>query len=72
MLYENYYQFAGMHVIWWIVWLLLLFRIFAVPFDIPGQRKKRSTPLDILKQRFVRGEITAAEFEEKKRLLLEE
>lgn len=66
---ENYYLFAGMHVIWWVVWLLLLFWIFAVPFDIPGQRKKRDTPLDILEKRLALGEITADEFEEKKKLL---
>ena len=37
-----------------------------VPAPQPGK-----TPLDILKDRFARGEIDAAEFEERKRVLSE-
>jgi putative membrane protein len=33
------------------------------------QRDRRSEPLDILKERFARGEINQAEYEERRRLL---
>jgi putative membrane protein len=69
MTYENVYQFAGMHVVWWIIWLILMFWIFAVPYDIPGQRKKKDSALDILKRRFALGEIGKEEFVESKTLL---
>ncbi|MFT6501103.1 MAG: putative membrane protein [Crocinitomicaceae bacterium] len=69
MTYENVYQFAGMHVVWWIIWLVLMFWIFAIPYDIPGQRKKKDSALDILKRRFALGEIGKEEFVESKTLL---
>ncbi len=67
MFYNNY--FWGMHFVWWLVWILLLFWIFAVPYRIPGQRMKKDSPLDILKKRFASGEITNEEYLEKKKIL---
>ncbi|WP_320814753.1 SHOCT domain-containing protein [Flavobacterium sp.] len=64
-------SFWGMHLLWWVVWLVLLYWIFAVPYNIPGQRSKKDTPLDILKKRFAQGEINKEEFLEKKKLLEE-
>ncbi len=58
-----------MHLVWWFVWLLLIFWIFAIPYEVPGQRKKKDTPLDILKKRFAAGEISKEEFEENKKVL---
>ena len=68
MMYYNG-NFWGMHLIWWFVWLILLFWIFATPYDIPGQRKKKDSPLDILKKRFASGEITKEEYLEKKGII---
>jgi putative membrane protein len=62
-------HFGGMHLIWWIIWIFFIVWIFATPWDIPGQRTKKDTPLDILKKRFARGEITKEELEEKKSFL---
>ena len=59
----------GMHFIWWIIWLFFIIWIFATPWDIPGQRNKKDTPLDILKKRFARGEIMKEDFEEKRNIL---
>jgi len=63
------YHFWGMHLIWWFIWIILLIWIFAIPFDIPYQRKKKDTPLDILQRRFASGDITKEEYLEKRKLL---
>lgn len=60
------HHFWGMHFFWWVFWVILLIWIFASPYNIPGQRTKNETPLDILKKRFAKGEITKEEFDEKK------
>jgi len=67
MFYETYYW--GMNLVWWIVWILLFFWIFAVPIAIPGQRKRADSPLDILQKRYAAGEITTDDYQEKKKML---
>ena len=67
MFYYN--NFWGMDLIWWFVWLILLFWIFAIPYDIPGQRNKKDSALDILKKRLASGEIMSEEYQEKKKNL---
>lgn len=69
--YEGYH-FWGMHLIWWVLWLIFIFWIFVTPYDIPGQRKKKDTPLDILKKRFAAGEMNKEEYQEKERIIKEE
>jgi putative membrane protein len=69
MYYEHH--FWGMHLLWWIFWIILILWIFATPYEIPGQRTKNETPLDILKKRLAKGEITNEEFDEKKKILEE-
>ncbi|MBC7407587.1 MAG: SHOCT domain-containing protein [Arcicella sp.] len=65
----NGYNFGGMHFIWWFVWVMLLFWIFASPYHIPGQRSRKDSPLDILKKRFASGSITTEEYNERKKIL---
>ena len=67
MTYESYYW--GMHFIWWFLWISLLFWIFALPYDIPGQRRRKDSPLDILEKRFAAGDINNEQYYEKKRIL---
>jgi len=69
MFYEGSY-FGGMHWIWWFIWMILLFWIFVTPWRIPGQRMRIDSPFDILQKRFASGEITNEEYDEKKRILL--
>lgn len=59
----------GMHWFWWIIWMAFIFWIFALPYDVPGQRKKKDSPLEILKKRFASGEITKEEFEQGKKII---
>jgi putative membrane protein len=54
----------------WAIWLVLLFWIFVLPYDIPGQRKRKDTPLDLLKNRFATGQMTKEEFQSQKDLLM--
>jgi putative membrane protein len=48
---------------WWFAW------IFAVPYNIPGQRNRKSSPLDVLLKRFAAGEIGKEEYEERKKII---
>lgn len=66
-LFEGHYW--GMHLFWWIIWMVLIFWIFAIPYDVPGQRKGKDSPLDILKKRYASGSISTEEFEERKKFL---
>lgn len=68
MYYENY-GYWGMHFVWWIIWIILLFWIFATPYPIPGKKSRKNTPLDLLKKRFAAGEINKEEYEEKKKII---
>ena len=67
MFYENYY--GGMNLIWWFVWMAMLVWIFAIPYDIPFQRRRKSSPLDILQRRFASGEISKQEYDQKKQII---
>lgn len=68
MFYEGYHVW-GMHLFWWSVWIIFFFWLFATPYGIPGQRKKKDSPLEILQQRYASGQITNQEYQEKKRML---
>ena len=67
MFYSNYYW--GMNVVWWLVWMVLMFWIFASPYDVPGQRKKKDSVMNILQQRYASGQMTTEEYKERKRVL---
>lgn len=64
--YANYW---GMDIIWWFIWVMMMIWIFALPYDIPGQRKKRDTALDILQKRYAAGEIGLEEYQEIKKTI---
>jgi len=55
--------------VWGLVWGILLFWIFATPYNIPGQRTKKDTPINILKKRLDSGQINNDEYQEKKKIL---
>lgn len=56
-------HYWGMNIIWWVIWVFFMIWIFATPWDIPGQKTKSDTPLDLLKKRFAKGEISKEEYE---------
>ena len=67
MFYDN--SFWGMNLLWWAFWTLLLLWIFATPYNIPFQQKKRGSALHLLNKRFADGEITSEEYHEMKRII---
>jgi putative membrane protein len=65
MHYENYYW--GMNLIWWALWIILLFWIFVIPYDIPGQKRKKDSAFDILNKRYANGDISIAKYKSKRK-----
>ena len=61
--------FFGMNILWWSIWLVLLVWIFLVPYDIPGQRNRKRSAMDILQERFAGGAIDVKEYERNKKIL---
>ncbi|MBC7473723.1 MAG: SHOCT domain-containing protein [Candidatus Sericytochromatia bacterium] len=68
MMYDNY-NYGGMHLIWWFVWIIMMVWIFAIPYNIPGQRISKASALDILQIRFASGNITDEEYQKMKKTL---
>jgi putative membrane protein len=58
-----------MHLIWWILWIMLLIWIFATPWDIPGQKTRKESTLDVLKNLLAKGEIDLQEYEKRKQVI---
>lgn len=61
--------FGGMHLIWWIVWIIVLVWIFFIPFHFSFLRSKKEVHLDFLRKRFASGEINKEQFEAAKKIL---
>jgi putative membrane protein len=60
-------HFGGMHFIWWVIGIIVFIWIFSKPI-YKGYQKKQN-PLDILKERLAKGEITKEEFDEAKKIV---
>ncbi len=55
----------GMHLFWWLFWLGVFVLLFSPIAPIsPGRR--RETPLELLQRRYAAGEISTAEYDERK------
>lgn len=62
-------MFWGMHFLWWVILVAVVVWLLASRTNVFRQGPPNDTPLDILKQRFARGEITKEEYEERRRIL---
>ncbi|MFZ1700947.1 MAG: SHOCT domain-containing protein [Pyrinomonadaceae bacterium] len=60
--------FGGMHMFWWIFWVVGILLFFALMEAEPRHRarQRRESPLDILKRRYAAGELTTEEYKERK------
>lgn len=65
------YHFWGMHLIWWVIWLLFITWVF-LTFTRYGREKDQDSSYDILRQRFAKGEITREQYLEDKKVLEED
>ncbi len=63
------YPYWGMNLIWWFVWAVLLFWIFATPYAVPGERRKKDSAMDILNKQLALGQIKNEIYKEKKALI---
>lgn len=70
----EYGWFGGMHMLWWLFWVMLivLFFVFLEAEPKHKARRRREKPLDILKRRYAAGEITSEEYKERKAILEED
>lgn len=57
-------------ILFWVLVILGVVYLIKMIAGGAGKEEKRDTALDILKQRYAKGEITKEEFEEKKKDLL--
>lgn len=57
--------FFGMHVLWWVFWIVLIGGLFSLFTPVPRNRP-RQTPLELLQRRYAAGEISSEEYEERK------
>ncbi|HKO50573.1 MAG TPA: SHOCT domain-containing protein [Polyangiaceae bacterium] len=69
--YYPSYGFFGMHVFWWAFWIVGLVLLFALatPVRRTTWRELSVTPLSVLQRRYAAGEISTAEYEERKAVL---
>ena len=67
MMDGNY--FVGMHLFWWLLWIIFIFIIFGWFRPVPKAMIRRDSPFDILNRRLATGEITTEEYQEKKKIL---
>ncbi len=60
--------FWGMSIFWWLFWVLALVIFFSLLTPVPRSRlrDRRETPLDILQRRHAAGELTTAEYDERR------
>ncbi len=64
-MYDHYW---GMHFWWWVFWVVfLLILSYYLIRDSSKEARKPDDPLEILKRRYARGEISKEEYEEMKK-----
>lgn len=66
------YHFWGMHLFWWLFWIVLIVFLFGWFEPVPKKRIRSDSPLGILQKRFASGEITKEEYEQRKAMLEKE
>ena len=61
-------SFWGMHFFWWLFWLAAIMLLFS-PITPVSTGRRRESPLQVLQRRYAAGEVSTAEYEERKTTL---
>lgn len=67
-MHYNDWGFMGMHIFWWLFWIVLIVVLFAL-IEPVRRGRRRETSLELLQRRYAAGEITGQEYEERKEKL---
>ncbi len=64
------WSFIGMHLFWWLFWIVLISMAFATVTPVPkNQLKSGLRALDILRRRYAAGQVSTEEYERRKAVL---
>jgi putative membrane protein len=71
MFYDGGFFMGGMHALWWLFWVVLIGLLIYYAWAKPRQQGggANETPHELLRRRLASGDITTAEYEERKALL---
>lgn len=60
---QNNYIFWGMHVVWWLIWIIAIISLMVNLFKLSGKVKNfKEKPLEILQKRFAAGQINRKDY----------
>ena len=63
---------GGWHNMMWIIWIpIIVWLIFRMTNTNESRSTRKETPFEILKRKYANGEITAEEFDKRKKKLQE-
>ena len=62
--------FLGMHVFWWLFWVVIVIGVASLFTPVWRQEARRDTPLDVIQRRYAAGEISSEEYEQRRTVLL--
>jgi putative membrane protein len=69
MFRDGWFAF-GMHAFWWIFWVIVIAGVaLALARGSDGRSRERETPLETLRRRYARGEVSTQEYEERRAIL---
>lgn len=63
--------FGGMHFFWWLFWFACIVMFFGFAVPVPRRRYAQlgENPLELLRRRYAAGELTTAEYDERRERL---